>query len=245
MLEMRHAGLHNRPVTGSLVALDSAQRSAETLLGERFAQGLIDDQELEARIDRVLAAVDAEGVEAVVADLLDPGTALVPIRDEPASTTALARPGEIREVARHTTWFGEQSQRGVWVPGRLNETTLVFGEGTYDLREARLGPGVTEFRLNVVLGEFELIVPPRIPVDVDCTVVLGSVKHDEPSHAPDASGPRIRVTGRVILGEVSIREREPGESKRQARKRRRQARRLARAERKSNRKALRPSRRDD
>jgi hypothetical protein len=75
--------------------------------------------------------------------------------------------------------------------------------------------------LGVVLGEVEIIVPPGLLVESDCVVVLGSLELDQIEGGPsDPESPRIQIRGFVLMGSVSVVERLPGETSRQARKRR-------------------------
>ena len=97
----------------------------------------------------------------------------------------------------------------------------MFASVRLDLREARLAPGTTHFAVDVVMAELELIVPPGLPVDVECSALFGEVDQDEAvSGTPIGGAARIRVTGRVWFGSINVREQQIGESKSEARKRR-------------------------
>ena len=222
----------------NLVALKATKERAEALLSERFAADVIDADELERRLERVQAAGAISEVEAVTEDLVTPETALVPTDD--GRSRALARPDEVKDNRSIVTVFGEHKQpEGPWVPARHNKVLTVFGDTSLDLREARLGPGTTEISVRCVFGEVSILVPPGLDLEVQTNAILASVELPERAEPPDrsAGAPRVVLTGFVVMGSVEIRERYPGESKREAKKRRKQRRkelkRAARAERKA------------
>lgn len=64
-------------------------------------------------------------------------------------------------------------------------------------------------------------MPPGLAVDVECNALFGEVDQDESlAGTPPSSSARIRITGRVWFGSVTLREQLVGESKSEARKRR-------------------------
>jgi len=86
----------------------------------------------------------------------------------------------------------------------------------------------------VFMGEVELIVPPGLPIDVDCSVVFAEVDQDDAVEPGPPTEARIHLGGRVWFGSVKIREMLPGETRSDARKRRKAARkRLSEAKRKA------------
>ena len=104
----------------------------------------------------------------------------------------------------------------------LNWAVSVLGGCKLDLREAQLGPGVTEVRVLGILGGIDVLVPPDVRVECSGIGILGGFGHHgaaDSTQDPDA--PVIRVSGLAILGGVSVKVRHPGESARDARIRRR------------------------
>jgi hypothetical protein len=90
------------------------------------------------------------------------------------------------------------------------------------------------------MGNLEIIVPPTLATDVDVSSFMASVeaRHRAPAE-PDPQRPLLRVTGSVLMGNVEVRTRLPGESQWGARRRERRERRAERkALRKAERKAL-------
>ena len=58
--------------------------------------------------------------------------------------------------------FGSVERRGAWeVPSHL-AVHVKFGSAEPDLREAKLGPGVTTIEVAIAFGSLELTVPPDL-----------------------------------------------------------------------------------
>jgi hypothetical protein len=77
--------------------------------------------------------------------------------------------------------------------------------------------------VTVVFGELVFIVPPSLRVISEVSVILASLGQDDERAAPH--GPSVvRITGHVVMGEVELSRRMPGETKRDARRRRRSER---------------------
>jgi predicted membrane protein len=147
---------------------------------------------------------------------------------------ATASAAEVQPSQRIAAWFSETKRTGPWTPARENLVRSVFATVRLDLREARLGPGTTHFAMDVFMGEVEVIVPPGLPIDIDCSVVFAEVDQDDAVEPGAPTDARIHIGGRVWFGSVKIREMLPGETRSEARKRRKAARkRLSEAKRKA------------
>jgi hypothetical protein len=219
------------------VLLRQERERAIALLTQRFTEDLLDADELEERMDRAQRAETLAALRALTADLVDPaagaggGAAMVPARaTSPAvrSAAALAPAGEVRDHARAVALFGEIKHTGRWTPPRILTSFTAFGNTELDFRDAQLGPGVTEIELQAFLGDVDIIVPPGLPVEVSCSAILASLASDDDlGQAPvDAHTPRLRITGFALLADVEVRQRLPGETKKDA-KRRKKAERKA------------------
>jgi hypothetical protein len=242
------------------VALEQVRDRTVALLGQRFAEDLIDEDELDERMEQAQTANTIAALRKLTADLEDPNApepsfathesgGLAPFSGPAPDgmdalgtqrpVVALARPEDVRDHQRSVTLFGESKQTGAWTPPRILTSFTAFGETKLDFREARLAPGVTEVELQTLFGEVEIILPPDLPVEVGCSAILASLSTDdqlatEAPHDPDA--PRLRITGFAMFAEVGIYRRLPGESKREAKRRKK-------ALRKAERKALRAAKR--
>jgi hypothetical protein len=221
------------PAAHNPFALAHARERAERTLANAFGAGLLDDEELDVRMEALVHAEDLAGVERLVVNLppapeleddSDTETALAPRGVSEFAARAQLSLEQIEEEREIVTVFGELSQKGAWTPARRNRMLTVFGSGTIDLREAQLGPGTTEIELRCVFAEVAIIVPPELAVEVACTAILAEVEHDDRFREFNSEAPSIRVTGFAVLSSVEIKERERGEGWWGARKRRKRER---------------------
>ena len=210
------------------MSLRDARDQAVAVLSQRYADSVIDEDELERRIERVEGAESVLQVETVTRDLV-PAGGLAGL--QLATMPALARVEDIQPERRLVAVFGEVKQHSGWQPARVNRVLTVFGSTHLDFRNAQLGAGVTEIRVRCVLGEVQIIVPPGMPVDVDCALFMASVERDDPDAevAPTPGRPALRITGMATFGSIEIRERMSGETAREAKKRRKAERKQKRS----------------
>jgi hypothetical protein len=187
---------------------EQRERVVESL-STGYANGAIEDDELERRLALVHAAQSPRELDALVTDLATvPTAALVPAQ-------------------RMRIMFGSIEKTGPWaVPAQLR-ARVVCGNLELDLRDARLGAGVTTIEVDVTMGNVEIVVPPGYHVDVAASSFLGAV---EERTEPVAGAPVqvIRVVGRVRLGHLEVSTLRRGETRREARWRRRADRRWRR-----------------
>lgn len=219
----------------NLIALRDARQRAEALITTRYAEGVIDDDALDTRLERLNAADSVAAIDELIADLVDPATAptvaLVPLGDaamRPYSATD-PRLQQIPDEREVTAMFASVEQHGQWVPGRRTRVVDMFASARLDLREAVLGPGPTLIEINCVFAELVMIVPPELAVRVEARLLFSSLERDpnirEQPRSPDE--PLVIVKGLVLFASFELRERLVGESRRQARRRRRALRKAA------------------
>lgn len=198
----------------ALVALRERRDQVIAILGDQFSKDALEVDELERRLELAQRAETVAALDALVADLPATAatTALVPAPTPPAEGWP-----ERRRIA---AVFGSVEKGGTWTPARHVTALTVFGSAKLDLREANLAPGVTELRVRCVFGSLELIVPPQLAVESDATAIFGSFEevHRAPRE-PDPTRPVLRITGVTVFGSVEVETRQPGESRREARKR--------------------------
>ncbi len=223
------------------VALRQARDQAVALLSQRFAEDIIDDQELDERLERVERAETLEHLREVTADLIDPESAALVPTGSPAPTALgvadppapLARTSDVRDHDRCVALFGSVKRTGRWTPPRILTAFTALGETELDFREAEFPAGVTEVELQTYLGDVDILVPPGLPVEVTCSSILASVSTDAEvgAGASDPGAPRLRITGFAVLADIGVHVRLPGETKRDAKRRRKTERKaLAAAE---------------
>jgi Cell wall-active antibiotics response 4TMS YvqF/Domain of unknown function (DUF1707) len=192
----------------SLVLVRDRRERAIQHLSDSFVADTITVEEFEDRLARVHAASTLADVDAQVTDLapLPAGatsTALAPLSVNPALAVATKR---IRTV------LGNVERRGGWaVPTRL-DVSATFGNVELDFRGAQFTAAVTELNARVVFGNLEIIVPPQLAVDCEGSSVLGNIENHGSGAVSDPDRPLLRIRGVVVLGNISVRTRLPGES---------------------------------
>lgn len=222
----------------NLAELERARAVARERIGAGYADDLIDADELDRRLEALERAATPNEIAELVDDLAAPHVAaLVPV----AAPVALVPLDAVAPNQRIKAWFSETKRIGRWQAAQLNEVQAIAASVRLDLREAQLAEGTTTFAVHVVMGEIEIIAPPGLPIDVDCSVFFGEVDQDESfGDTQPTTLARVRVVGRVWLGSLTVREMLPGEGRGDARKRRKAERkRLAESH---KRKALGPAR---
>lgn len=219
----------------SLVALRDRREQVITRLSEGYAQDLFDVDELERRLDVAHSARSVAELDALVEDLA-PTTSTAMVL---AGPTAIDDPN--RAAAKKLrVIMSSVERRGPWSVPKALDLRVFWGNAELDFREASLGPGVTTIHVRVFMGNFEIVLPPNLAIDVDVSSFAGSVteRHRVPPER-DPARPLIRIEGTVRFGNLEITTRLPGESARDAYRREKRERKQLR---KADHKALPPGR---
>jgi hypothetical protein len=176
-------------------------------LTQAFAEGRLELEDLEQRLDIVVRATSLEdlkltlaglGTEAVTADAQD-----VPVSSPPFRTD---RP---KASPRTIVVMSGAHRRGRWVPAPIHRVYALMGGAKLDLRDAELLPGITEIRLNVLAGGVSIIVPPDMDVEVDGWAFMGGIEERDLHPAPlESQSRRLRIYARIVIGGVEVKVRE-------------------------------------
>jgi hypothetical protein len=193
--------------------LQREREQARALLAEAYAHDWIDQGELDDRLEQLERATTITQLRALTQDIQPvEQAALVP------ATAPAGPPAKIGAL------FSAVERGGAWRVPSSSRVRVVFGSATIDLRQAELPPGPIELAVSVWFGSLDIIVPPGWRIDNHCGSVLASVEQDDSTRPPGADARVLRLTGRVVCGSLSVRERLPGEGWNAARKRRRDER---------------------
>ncbi|HEX4449498.1 MAG TPA: LiaF domain-containing protein [Kofleriaceae bacterium] len=218
----------------SLVAVRDRRDQVIARISDAYAHDLFDVDELDRRLDLAHKVLTVAELDALVADL----TASTALVVQPS--VALDDPGRPQTKSLRVI-MSSVERRGAWIVPKQLTARVFWGNAELDFREASLGAGVTTIDVRVTMGNLEIILPPSLAIDVDVSSFMGNVesRHRAPAQV-DPSRPLLRVTGSVVMGNIEVITRLPGESRRDTSKRerrerreRREQRRLARAERKA------------
>lgn len=169
------------------------ERAIETLTGH-FAEGVLSQDELEARFERVYQARTRTELAAVTADL-------------PARRAVEPAPGRISALLS-----GHEANFEGPVPARLVVRARA-GYAEVDLTRAVFGPGVTEIDVRSFAGYVQLYLPAGVTVETDGGALAGyfAVRG---TPRPRSSRAVVRITGRATFGFVECHIATPHDSKR-------------------------------
>jgi len=158
-------------------------------LHNAVALGLIDIGEFEERSAQVSSARQPGDLEALIEDLPGPG----------AIATSAADRLELRG------WLGSLRRHGQWtVPTRLALVRRV-GSVVLDLTHARFAGPVVVIELDMVRGSVHIRLPDGASASIDDVIVYGGSARDRRKDPPSEGKPHVVLTGRVVMGSVSIR----------------------------------------
>ena len=187
--------------------LDSLRHDAIRILSGAVASDRLSVEQFETRLALVRQAPNRATLDAIVADVVPSGGYPAPVRFVPAAAYNVAAPVEPAEVLRVRTVLSSSKRAGTWtVPLRL-EVKVVLGELTIDLRDAVFGADVLDIDLSAKFGSITLIVPAGTQVENECEEKLSSSSHS--TRSARGAGPLgllIRITGRVVLSSLDIKE---------------------------------------
>jgi hypothetical protein len=158
-------------------------------LHNAVALGLIDIGEFEERSVGVSTARAPADLAALVEDLPGPG----------AIAASAADRLELRG------WLGSLRRHGEWtVPTRLALVRRV-GSVDLDLTKARFAGPVVVIELDMVRGSVDIRLPEGASASIDDVVVYAGSARDRRKDPPAEGRPHVVLTGRVVMGSVTIR----------------------------------------
>jgi hypothetical protein len=158
-------------------------------LHNAVAMGLIDIGEFEERSAQVSTARQPGELEALVDDLPRAG----------AIASSSADHLELRG------WLGSLRRHGEWMmPTRLSLVRRV-GSVDLDLATARFAGPVVVIELDMVRGSVDIRLPDGASASLDDVTVYGGSARDRRKNPPAEGKPHVVLTGRVVLGSVTIR----------------------------------------
>lgn len=191
-------------------ASDAERERIAEILREAVAEGRLEMEEFEQRLEAAYKARTHGELEPIVRDLPAVGAAVAPVA--PAGqvlTGSMARWSD--RVGKPATsggafaFWGGFRRRGNWTVGRKFTAFAMWGGGEIDLREADFEDREVVIRCFTIMGGMQVTVPPDLNVEVRGIGVMGGFGEstkDEGVPAPDS--PRVRITGFALMGGVGV-----------------------------------------
>ncbi|MGV9994901.1 DUF1707 SHOCT-like domain-containing protein [Streptomyces sp. NPDC003374] len=228
-----------------LRASDADRERVAEHLRDALAEGRLDMEEFEERLDATYRARTYAELAPITRDLPVPGVSApaVSMVKEPAGSGSWAQRvvgGEGSSSWAVAVMSGFQ-RKGRWtVPRRFNCFTF-WGGGEIDLREANFAGPEVEINCIAIMGGVQVTVPPGVEVVVRGIGVMGGFDHREEGAPGEPGAPRVVVTGFAFWGGVGVERKLTRAERLRVKEQRRQERLDRRAERRE----LQASRREE
>ncbi|WP_128428771.1 DUF1707 SHOCT-like domain-containing protein [Streptomyces cyaneus] len=229
-----------------LRASDADRERVAEVLRDALAEGRLDMEEFEERLDATYKARTYGELAPITRDL-PVGAVAVPKVDmvKKAELSDGSWAGRIVGGEGSSTWgvavMSGFQRKGRWTAPKRFTGVAFMGGGEIDLREANFADREIVINCIAIMGGVEVIVPPGVEVVVRGVGIMGGFDEREESVPGDPGAPRVIVTGLAVWGGVEVR-RKPTRAQRQAL---REERRRERLERREQRRELRASVRDE
>ncbi|GAA1917910.1 DUF1707 domain-containing protein [Nocardioides lentus] len=206
---------------GKLRISDAERHRAADFLRDAAAEGRLDVDELDERLEATYAAKTYDDLLPVLVDL--PGTDGSPLvrprGAEPASRATGAGSPSV-PATRHdlsVAVMSGQDRRGVWEVGPGHQAVAVMGGVTLDLRRARFASAEVVITAVALMGGIDVVVGAGQRVSVEGFGLMGGFDEARPQVDADLGpdSPLVRVRGVAIMGGVTVtRKADPGTPRR-------------------------------
>lgn len=192
-------------------ASDAERERIAELLREAVAEGRLEMDEFEQRLETAYTARTHGELEPLVQDLPAPGTAVAPVGSSapvPLRGSAANWPARIGSTATSKGGFalwGGFNRKGRWTVGRKFTAFAMWGGGEIDLREADFEDRDVVIRCVAIMGGIHVTAPPELNVDVRGVGIMGGFgegPNEDGETVPEA--PRVTITGLALMGGVGV-----------------------------------------
>jgi hypothetical protein len=190
-------------------ASDAERERVAERLRDAVAEGRLDMEEFDQRLDAAYRARTHGDLEPLVRDLPAPGgtgTAVAPASGPaPDRGSWSGRVGSPATSKFAFSFCGGFARRGSWTISRKFTAFTLMGGGELDLREARFEDAVTVIDCVAVMGGIQVTVPPGLNVEVKGIGLMGGFdEHGRVDADPDPAAPRVIIKGLALMGGVGV-----------------------------------------
>lgn len=198
---------------------DADRHAVSEALRDAAAEGRIDLEELEERLEQTYAAKTYGDLVPITADLPTAGT-VQPPAVRPASAPAHRPTGLEPTYTSSFSMMGEVTRKGVWLMPETHNVVSIMAGATIDLREAVFAEREVVINATSIMAGIEIYVNAQTRVVVEGVGIMGdfSEMRDKVPAELTPDSPVVRVKGLALMGAVNVQRRPmPGEKKKQRR----------------------------
>ncbi|MEV0039216.1 DUF1707 domain-containing protein [Streptomyces sp. NPDC050804] len=215
-------------------ASDAEREQIAERLREAVAEGRLDMEEFDERLEATYKARTHGELAPLVRDLPAPGTTTdmaLPSSSGGGVSGWSDRIGKGPATSKGAfAFWGGFGRKGAWTVGRTFTAVVLQAGGEIDLREARFEDRDVVIRCFTIMGGVRVVVPPDMDVEVRGSGFMGGFGELGDAEVSPGS-PRVIVTGFALMGGVGV-ERKIRESEKRRLKEERKRERLEKKSRK-------------
>jgi hypothetical protein len=176
------------------------------MLRDAAAEGRLDLEELNERLDLVYSAKTYSELEPITADLPAAGTR--PVAPARGASHSPDRFGGTPAGGIAVAIMSGFSRKGNWVAPKEMTAVAIMGGGEIDLRDARFEEPTITIHAVTIMGGIQITVPEDAHVQVNGFGLMGAFDDSHATGEGAPGGPRIIVNGFAFWGGVAV-ERKP------------------------------------
>ncbi|MEU3985907.1 DUF1707 domain-containing protein [Streptomyces sp. NPDC026672] len=229
-----------------LRASDADRERVAEVLRDALAEGRLDMEEFEERLDATYRARTYGELAPLTRDLPGAGAVAPPVvslRKDAApdgswASRIVGGPGSSTGAVAIMSGF---QRKGRWTVPRRFTCFAFWGGGDIDLREADFAEREVEISCIAIMGGMEITVPPGVEVVVRGIGIMGGFDQSQEGVPGDPGAPRVIVTGFAFWGGVGVERKITRAERQRIKEQRRQERldrRQARLDRREDRRQL-------
>ncbi|PPS74289.1 MULTISPECIES: DUF1707 SHOCT-like domain-containing protein [Streptomyces] len=209
-----------------LRASDADREQVAEILRDALAEGRLDMEEFEERLDATYRARTYGELAPITRDLPAAGVAVPSVSLTKGPAAGPDWSGRIVGGEGSSSWavavMSGFQRKGRWTMPRRFTCLAFWGGGEIDLREAHFADREVEINAIAIMGGVDVIVPPGVEVVVRGIGVMGGFDHREEGVPGEPGAPRVIVSGFALWGGVGVQRKPTRAEKLRIREERRQ-----------------------
>ncbi|MEU6355245.1 DUF1707 domain-containing protein [Streptomyces sp. NPDC047072] len=198
-----------------LRASDADRERVAEVLRDALAEGRLDMEEFEERLDATYKARTYGELTPITRDLPAAPRVDMVKRPEPDGSWASRIVGGEGSSTGGVAIMSGFERKGRWTVPRRFTCFAFWGGGVIDLREANFADREVEINCVAVMGGVQVLVPPGVEVVVRGVGIMGGFDHREDGVPGEPGAPRVVVSGFAFWGGVGVERKRTREQRRQ------------------------------